>query len=246
MLDAAAQERQRHDRVEAHQQDGEGARLHRDGNRDDDHLGVGPEHRQRHRQARAPRPTRPRRARPRRTWRGAARRSPRPRRSRGSRGGTSRRPAAARPPSPASSRPSELARRCSRSAWTNMYVTKVHGRLSALAGSNASARNAPSEVKTVSSSKSTTAFAMMSRVTHGVIRGWEIACMPARLSTWASCSQSPSDRSGRTVRGIRFPLRAPTGEAGSSRSCREGYSPLNRRPHPKVSSESPPGSIRRA
>src|SRR5574338_387542 len=60
--------------------------------------------------------------------------------------------------------------RCSRPACTNMYVTKVHGRCSASAGENLRASCRAGEVKTVMSSSSTTALAMMRRPTQGVSR----------------------------------------------------------------------------
>jgi hypothetical protein len=93
-------------------------------------------------------------------------------------------------------------------------VKKVHGRLSAVAGSKASARNTPSEVKTVSSSNNTTAFAMMSRVTHGVIRGWEIACIPACLSYYQVLPGLPV-----TNRRATDPI-AQLGETDPHRKCR--------------------------
>src|SRR5712691_13488327 len=51
-----------------------------------------------------------------------------------------------------------------------MYVRKVHGRPSACEGVNFRASSSAGEVNTVMSRSSTTAFAMMRRPTHGVMR----------------------------------------------------------------------------
>jgi hypothetical protein len=58
-----------------------------------------------------------------------------------------------------------------------MYVMKVQGRANACAGSNANREYSAGDVKTVSKSSSTTALAVMSRPTQGVMRGYGVEFM---------------------------------------------------------------------
>src|SRR5215211_405424 len=110
------------------------------------------------------------------------------------------------------------------------------------------------DVNSVMRSSNTTALAMMSLPTHGVMR-YEgddfIRRTPYNSMTDPTRDPPPEcagrlDRSARTARGIQYSSPWPPGAEGSWPSSLEAYLPLNRRVHQPVSSENPRESSHRA
>src|SRR5215213_4858254 len=110
------------------------------------------------------------------------------------------------------------------------------------------------DVNSVMRSSNTTALAMMSLPTHGVMR-YEgddfIRRTPYNSMTDPTRDPPPECagrlyRSARTARGIQYSSPWPPGAEGSWPSSLEAYLPLNRRVHQPVSSENPRESSRQA
>src|SRR3990172_10973433 len=105
-------------------------------------------------------------------------------------------------------------------AWTNVYVTNVHGCARAVEGAKAKVWKNQPPVKTVMVSRYTTAFAAITRRTHGVNAKVErssisfIYSLTPRLCSVARPGARSAGRSCHTARENQSPALPQIGEAG--------------------------------